>query len=264
MPNHRGIPIWDVEIPISGLVTVQRKFSLNVRKEIIDTEEFYSNVRVEPKDYGFLVRLTAFAPDAEQAEQAGLVFLGRMLDVMSIKHDIALNPINPDIEFRNKYKRRVKLILGKDAFVEAFKKSRILALSQTTYLRALGWFRKGKSTTDPLDKFLAFWVAIETVASKYNPNKQACAARGSICHIWESFKHIWGECPDWPIIPGKRDWIDNGNQRRVEVAHGTIATDVESVARISEMLPEVEKVSRIFLLDWFGELEIDLDPALMR
>lgn len=264
MPDHRGIPIWELEIPVAGLVSVQHSLSLNVRKEIQDLEAFYSNVIVVPKDYGFLIKLTAFAPTPDQAEEAGLVFLGRMLDVLSLNIDASLNIMNQHLSIIGKEEARVKRVLDQSTFIVAFKDARELTLSETTYLRALGWFRKGKCTPDPLDKFLSFWSAIETVAAKYNPNKQECANRGSKCHIWECFKHVWGDCSDWPLIPGKANWIDLCNEKRTHVAHGTIATDVESVRSISSLVPEVEAVCHRFLEDWKSELLLNVDPELMN
>ena len=246
-----------------GLVSVQESFSINVRKEIESPEAFYSNVQILPKDYGFLTKLTAFAPTSKQAEEAGLVFLGRMLDVLSLKIDASLNVMESNVVIRNMNATRVKRTLGRELIRESFKESRELTLSQATYLRALGWFRKGKYTTDPLDKFLAFWIAIETVAAKYNPNKQVCSSRGSVCHIWECFKYIWGECCTWPEIAGKEDWIDTGNSKRVQIAHGTISTDVESVGSISSSIEQVERVSHRFLMDWRPVLQVDVDQSLM-
>lgn len=264
MPDHRGIPVWDVEIPIVGLVSIRRSFELNVRKEIYDSKAFYSEIRVAPKGYGFLVSLTAFAPTASQAEEAGLVFLGRMLDVLSTQLGTALSVMSPSVLVRQTGEPRVKRCIGRDEVLEAFLESRKLTLSETTYLRALGWFRKGLCTTDPLDRFLAFWNAIEVVASKYNPNKHECKKRGSICHIWESFKHCWGACENWPLIAGKSEWIDENNKKRKGVAHGTIATDVESVSNITASLTELEAVSRQFLLDWRHMLTVTVDPRLME
>lgn len=264
MPDHRGIPVWEVEIPVVGLLSIQRGFTHKVRKDIHHPEVFYSKITITPKDYGFLASLTAFAPTSSQAEQAGLVFLGRMLDVLSVQVDIALSVMSPLLVIRQSSQPTVKRVTDREKILDAFLEARRLTLSETTYLRALGWFRKGKCTNDPLDRFLAFWIAIETVACKYNPNKDACTKRGSICHIWESFKYVWGDCDNWPLIGGKTDWIDSNNGKRVEIAHGTIATDIESVSSITVSLGEVEAVSREFLLAWRPQLSVNVDQRLME
>ena len=263
VPNHGGFPVWEVEIPVVGLIFVRRAFTLNVRKEVHHAEAFYSEVKITPKDYGLMASVTAFAPLSSHAEEAGLVFLGRMLDVLTVRTDIALSAMSPSSIVRQGGQLRVKRLIDREDFRDAFLEARRLTLSESTFLRALGWFRKGKCTTDPLDRFLAFWIAIETVAQKYNPNKPACASRGSICHIWESFKAVWGDCERWPLIGGKTDWIDLNNKKRVEVAHGSIATDVESVSRIVDSLSEVEAVSRRFLMDWRPKLTVNVDPGLL-
>lgn len=264
MSNHNGVPIWEVEIPVAGNFALSERISINARKEIETSQAFYSNVRIMPKEYGALFLLTAFAPNSEQAKQVGLVFLGRMLDVLSLDTGIALSVFDNENFFYRAVECRAKPILNRDSFVDAFNRSRILALSDTTYLRALGWFRKGLNTSDPLDRFLSFWIPIETVASKYNPNKERCSDRGSICHIWECFKYVWGDCSDWPIIGGDSTWIDNGNRNRVAVAHGTISPDVESVADVYSMLSDLESVSRQFLKDWYTNLPLDADTSRME
>jgi len=264
MPNHEGIPVWEVEIPVFGLVKIQRRFSLITRKELNTDEPFYSDIYIEPKNYGFLIRLGAYAPDENQARIAGLVFLGRMLDVLSLNCNLSVavheSQFKEQVETIN-----VKRVIDREDFRNAFHLSRKLILKEPTFLRALGWFRKGKYTTDPLDKFLAYWNSIETVASKYNPNKQACRERGSICHIWECFKSIWGDnCYEWPLITNNESWIDKGNTFRKNIAHGVITTEIESVASIVEMSFEVEVMSRKFLLTWFQSLDLSVDNHLME
>ena len=263
MPNHRGIPIWEVEFPIAGKVTIDHNISLNMRKELHDPEAFYSEIKISQKDYGFSVKLTAFAPDSTQAQEAGLVFLGRMLDVLSVRISESLIVINQGYTIHQKVEPLAKRVLDFSDFSDAFREARKLSLGAPTFLRALGWFRKGKNTTDPLDRYLSFWNAIEIVASKYNPNPDICKKRGSICQVWECFKKIWGDCRDWPNIAGKDKWIDIGNKNRVNVAHGTIATDIESVNLIAKSLGELEVVSHQFLMDWRKILELNVDESLL-
>jgi hypothetical protein len=104
-------------------------------------------------------------------------------------------------------------------------------------------------TENPLDRFYAFWLALEIVASKYHPDVPE-ASRGSKSQIWESFKCLWGECPDWPVIAGQQSWIDENHALRVQIAHGTAAVDVEAVERAAEMAETIGNVSQRFLTDW--------------
>jgi len=264
MPYHDGIHVWEVEIPVIGPVKINRRFSLIARKELQTDEPFYSHIYIEPQHYGFLIRLSAYAPNEYKAEIAGLVFLGRMLDVLSLNCDISIAVLNDKHTIEKNNSITTRRILDQNDFKKAFTESRKLIIKQPTFLRALGWYRKGKYTTDPLDKFLAFWNSIETVASKYNPHKDYCSNRGSICHIWECFKELWGECESWPIIANQNDWIDKGNEYRKDIAHGLITTDIESLTLISQMSIDVEKVSNAFLYGWHENLELDVENELMR
>ena len=95
-----------------------------------------------------------------------------MIDVLtfnineSMQIDLTNNIIIP------RFEGRVKLILEPQDFIDAFKEARLLSLTEEIFLKALSWYRKGKYTQDPFDKFLAFWNSIETVAGYYNPNKE--------------------------------------------------------------------------------------------
>lgn len=56
---------------------------------------------------------------------------------------------------------------------------------------------------------MAFWNAIEIVATKYYPAIPQGKSNGSISKTWESFKKLWGDCEDWPVIQGQVKWIDD-------------------------------------------------------
>jgi hypothetical protein len=132
---------------------------------------------------------------------------------------------------------------------EAFREARLLALTEPTFLRSLGWYRKGLYSDDALDSFLAHWNAIEIVATKYHPNNEA-AQRGSKSQIWESLKLIWGDCAGWPNIPGQTLWIDENYETRNTIAHGTGPITVESVEGVIQKIPMIRAVAHQFLYDW--------------
>lgn len=259
MPNHNNIPIWEVDISVIAPISVHSEVRFDTRKELEHPEAFYSKIRIIDAENGFKVTLTAFAPNSELAEKAGLLFLGRMLDVLSLKFNI---PIQLNLS-RNvlipRGDQAVRRILDRSDFRWAFKESRLLSLTESTFLRSLSWYRKGKYTQDPFDKFLAFWNAIETVASKYNPNKVNCRERGSICHIWESFRTIWGDCDNWLIIGGQEYWIDQCNEHRRNIAHGIVPIDIEMIELVLEKMEELEAVCYKFLIDWREE---QLNPEI--
>jgi hypothetical protein len=68
-----------------------------------------------------------------------------------------------EIRTREATRRRIEYFEVEKAFHEAHRH----AVNNPPFLRGLGWYRKGLYTEDPFDKYLAFWNAIEIVASKY-------------------------------------------------------------------------------------------------
>lgn len=263
MIHHARIPVWDVEITVIGPVSIIHPFELNVRKELNHPQAFYSDVRIRESDNGFIAIVTAFAPNPELAESAAVLWFGRMLDFLSLRLNLPLQLELSDKTLTQKKSSRVRRKIDRIDILQSFIESRIISIEETTYARALSWFRKGRYTQDPFDKFLAYWNSIETVASKYNPNKAACADKGSICHIWECFKHAWGECEKWEFIAGQNKWIDEGNEIRKNIAHGIFPIEIDSIQSIVKKIPEVEQVTHKFLTDWYKIIRPKVTRDLM-
>lgn len=259
MPYHDNIPIWEVDISVIGPVSIRNRIMLNARKELEHPDPFYSQITIENQDNGFRATVTAFAPNSILAEKAAILFFGRMLDALSLKLNLPLQLDLAQKVFIPRNHNNIRRILDNNDFSRAFAEARLLSLTETTYLRALSWYRKGKYTQDPFDKFLSFWNSIETVASKYNPNKIACKDKGAICHIWECFKSIWGECENWEFISGQTKWIDTCNKHRRDIAHGIVPIEIDFVEKVVEKLEELENVAHKFLVDW---REMKLNPQM--
>lgn len=265
MQHHNSIPIWEVDISVIAPVAIRHGFRFNARKDLEHKEAFYSEIQIEECENGFKSTVTAFAPNPKLAEKAAILFFGRMLDVLSLKLNMSLQLDLSQKVFVPKNHNTIRRRIDKHDFSEAFNESRLLSLTETTYLRALSWFRKGKYSQDPFDKFLAFWNSIETVASQYNPQKDNCKDKGSICHIWECFKSVWGECDQWPFIGRKTKWIDTCNEHRKNIAHGIIPIEVDFVEKVVDHLEELENVAHKFLTDWRAErLKPKITPKISR
>jgi len=182
-----------------------------------------------------------------------------MLDALAVQIDqpLYLSLYNRRTNFSETYNTR--RIIQRDEWRAAFREARLLSLSKTDFLRALGWYRKGLYAEDPFDKFLAFWNSIEIVAGKYHPPIPRGSPTGSKSQIWESFKAIWGECSQWPIITGNMDWIDTQYETRLQIAHGTEPIDIETVESVLGKLETVQQVAHDFLIKWRND---KLDPHI--
>ncbi|WP_339291330.1 methylamine utilization protein MauJ [Paenibacillus sp. FSL E2-0201] len=117
-------------------------------------------------------------------------------------------------------------------------------------MKAYGWYRKGITSEDAFDSFLALWNSIEIVTSKYHPRTER-AKNGSKSQIWESFISVWGECQDWPLmIRGNNQWIDQNYLTRNNIAHGLANVNIEEIDEVISRLATIKMVSIMFLKAW--------------
>jgi hypothetical protein len=257
------IPTWEVTLFVYGPIATKRLIQLNEPKGFeLGNDPFYSDIKIERSSSGIKAEVSAYASTEELAYKAALLFFGQMLDVLALKINLPL--------YLSLYDRKISLkeeayktrrIVTREEWRTAFREARLLALSETTYLRALGWYRKGLHTEDPFDKFLAFWNSIEIVTNKYHPPIPSDKATGSKSKIWESFKKLWGDCKNWPVIPGQTKWIDDNNEIRNKIAHGTQPIDIETIDEVIKMLDDIQKVAYEFIVGW---RENELEPQIPR
>ncbi len=193
--------------------------------------------------------VTAFASNPDFARKAALLFIGQMLDTLSLRINLPLFLNFTENITPRKYNENIKRIIEKQEWLKAFKEARLLNEHELTFLRALGWYRKGLHTEDPYDKFLAYWNSIEITAAKYHPRTNRTKS-GTKNQIWECFNTLWGECANWPIISCNTNWIDENNDIRKGIAHGVTPITVEHVIEIIEKLEQLEQISYRFLSGW--------------
>lgn len=256
-----GVPVWEVNLFVYGSITVEKPLSLNEPKGFQLDDQFYSDIEIKRRrgSSGVEVKVTAFAPSKQLAREASILYFGQMLSALAIQIDQPLY-LNFSDRFKNSNEvhdtsRRVT----KEEWQEAFKEARLLAMKESTFLRALGWYRKGLYTEDSFDKFLAFWNSIEIVAGKYHPPIPEGRPKGSISQIWESFKSIWGECDNWAIIQGQTKWIENNSNVRTKIAHGIL--DIETVKDVVTKIDVLQSVAHKFLVDWRQrKLNLEITP----
>lgn len=242
---------WQVDLFVNGPITITRPIRLNEPKGFRIKDPFYSNIELRSLgNAGIRATVTAFASDNTLAREAALHFFSQTLDALALRIRLPLDLSSLEENSRNLNRYQERRIVERNEWLEAFREARRLAYSEPTFLRAMGWYRKGLVAEDPFDKFLAIWNSLEIVAGKYHP-KTDRAKNGSKSQLWECLKLIWGEDVDsWPVITGDRDWIDQNYEIRIDIVHGVAAVTIETVERVSEKIETVEDVAYRFLTDW--------------
>lgn len=246
--------IWEVRLNVYGSITVKKTLRFSELKGLIQDDPFYSDIEIKKNRTlsGVEATVTAFAPTNQLAREAAILFFGQMLDAIAIEIDqplylnFSVQQSSSSVNIRHDTLRRVE----EEEWQAAFREAHLLASKETTFLRALGWYRKGLHTEDPFDKFLAFWNAIEIVAGKYHPPIASGRSSGSKSQIWESFKALWGECEYWPIIPNELNWIDDNHEIRTTIAHGIQPISIETISEVAGKLEKIQQVARKFLVEW--------------
>jgi hypothetical protein len=240
---------YSVELIIFGAIAIKRKLDFKTDKELDLGNVFRSDISIRQHTNGIRVTSTVWTTDQDRAYKVALLFIGKMLDVLSIKTDLPLLVTNNDIRSATD-SNSVKAVIEGIEFSNCFQLSRTLNLHETTLLRALNWYRKGLYTEDPFDKFLAFWNSINVVAAKYHtPNERT--QRGIINQIWNCFETLWGnDLNGWQNINGDDRWINDNNEIRNNIAHGLIPVEVNYVEDVITRLDSVRKVAYRFLTEW--------------
>ena len=199
-------PTWIVQLFIDGPVAVPATLTFQQPKGFNRRRQFYSDVSTRNIPSGLRMSVTAYAREGGPARKAALVFVGETLDVLATDLKLPLRVSLYDPRSAAADGHTVKRVVTREEIERAFGRARWLAEYEPTFLRALSWFRKGLTTEDPLDRFMAFWLSLEIVAGKYHPDVPE-AAKGSKSQLWECFKSIWGDIGGWPLIPGNSRWI---------------------------------------------------------
>ena len=246
MPN---IPTWEVKLSIFGPIKIRGTHELRIFKGFRVDDPFYSDISIKSSNFGVEINVTSFASKSSLAHKAAIFFVGQMLDSLALATRLPLFLSLQDIRVNTIEEYSTRRIIEEDEWISSFKESRCLNEFEQTFLRSLSWYRKGLYSEDPFDKFLSLWNSIEVTASKYHI-KNSQTQKGVKNQIWQCFVTLWGECKNWPIIPGNNKWIDQNYKIRKNIAHGVAPVTVKSIEEIVAQLETLEEVAHGFLSDW--------------
>jgi hypothetical protein len=214
---------------------------VNLRREKgFSSNQFYSDIIIKRSQQGFDITATAFADSMEDARIAAHVYLDRMKDVLCITKDIPLLLSN-DERGRARYDNR--LLLGSQDFIDAFDKARVYEQHQPELLRAMGWYAKGKTSTNAYDQFFAYWSVIEILGVAYHEETER-TNRGQKNKIYQCFLDYFGTEENW-LVP--QDWIDKAYLQRNELYHGGTGTTLEEILQTAHHIDSLSYVSLILI-----------------
>jgi hypothetical protein len=237
---------WEVDLSVSGPISLSRKLSLDVEKGY--EHPFTTNVRLRKTSYGVSVTLIARASSQSQTNSAAIFFVGQMLDLLAhwIDLPLYLGITGTETRIPTSNTRR---IVHETEWRNAFERSRMYGQIYPSYSRSLSWYRKGLISEDPIDKYLAFWSALESVGSKHARDNER-TRRGSVNQICDCFDQLWESVETWKVIQNNADWVNRFHETRNGISHGYIQVEVETIRQIAEQLPTLKSLVHSFLEDW--------------
>lgn len=241
------MPEWSVKLAISGPVAVKNSISMSVEKGF--NNPFLTNVVVRQSKHGVKVELIARAQTQNEANDAGVFFIGQMIDHLSFHLNLPLSVSLFGEVFHKGISSNVHRIITRQEFLDAFAISRDYGLNRGVLMRALGWYRKGLSSEDPIDKFIAFWCSLEGFGSESHRRNET-TSRGSINQICDCFDQVWGSVDRWKVIPGDAEKINEFGQIRNGISHGFMPVSIETIREINVKLPVIKELAYQFLNDW--------------
>lgn len=247
------IPEWEVELAISGAVTTGAQ-RLQFQAEKGEEHPFTTTVTISKAAQGVRCLLIARAYTQENANDAGVYFVGQALDVLCLRLNtpLYLNLFRPEFRALPNHVRR---ILTMQEWYDAFHFGREYSMGRRIYSRAISWFRKGLGSEDPIDRVIAFWSALEAIGSQYY-RRSARTEQGIINQVCDCFDQLWGPVERWKVIPNNPNLVNEFHNFRNGFSHGFMRVDIETIRDIVVRLPVYQDLVYAFLCDW--ELQGDL------
>ncbi len=270
---------WEIELAISGSITVNHPLSLDVTKGRLAPFQTRASIQRMPRNVaGVNIRVIVRASDQEEANDAAVYFIGQMLDVLSLRTDLPLvvnlattqtisfdsatRQIPLGRAYRNDqissvalstsrfWNNGTKRLVNESEWEEAFRLGREYGLNWPVFSRALSWYRKGLASEDPIDKLIAYWSSLESVGSHY-ARKNSRTKLGAINQVCDCFEQIWGKnVKTWPVISGNTKWVNKFHEQRNGIAHGFVPVNIETLRDIVAQLPKLRELSYKFLTKW--------------
>lgn len=237
---------WEVELTVSGAITIGHNIEFKSLKGY--DEPFLTNIKISKFKHGVKIKIKAQAENQNDANDAGLYFVGQALDYLSFNIDLSLymSLISTNIQQNNDH---VKRIVTKEEWEECFQRSRHIGINNPSFSRSLSWYRKALNNEDPIDSFLSYWNSIECVAVTFADDNSR-TRRGVINKICNCFDKLWDNANNWKIIPSRPEIVNELSEKRNYIAHGVIPINIETVRELTNYRLLVKNLAHEFLKDY--------------
>jgi len=242
--NNRKV--WEVDFDVVGPVSIPDPINFRQEKGF-DQHQFYSDISLRKDTFGIKASITAYADTIHIAETVAYVYLGRMIDVLSLENDIPIQLNKHEGAYYTEQRRvsnhgsyKSRRLLNKSDIITAFKMARKFEIEQPKLLRAIGWYSKGKISKNTFDQFLAFWNVIEILGKQFHSETERIS-KGVKNKIYQCFTDYFGNIEFWDL---PERWIDEMYEKRNEIVHGGEDTTIEAINATSELIPLLELTSK--------------------
>ena len=239
---------WEVSLALSGPVTLPRRsLDLNVIKGV--RRPYETQVTLTKASKGIEARVIVNDRSQSSANESAVFFVGQMLDVLCLHSDLPLFVSLDGPTFRSN-DDHVKRIVSDDEWKEAFESGRTYGQQRPNLSRAISWYRKGRTSEDPIDRLLAIWLSMEVVAHQ---NSTVTVPRGRseiTARLLECMTTLWGGINSAPQLSITADRLEEMRRQRNDIAHGNINVDIETMQAVTEYLPDLQALAHAFLIGW--------------
>jgi hypothetical protein len=138
----------------------------------------------------------------------------------------------------------VGAVVGIRDIDESIRMGMLLYTFEDTLLKALSWYRRGISATDPVLGFLGLWNSLETVASKFHtPNEETPGkSKKQVAQLLSEHLRKSGFQFFKPDSDEMWNWVETTYKSRKDLAHGLKALNPSSNDELRRAIPKLKSV----------------------
>lgn len=229
--------LWQIKLDIEGLLRLDRTYLIkDVTLKNKGSNKLQAVIDVE-------------ADNPSVASDVAIRKVNDVLDTLSLMTDSSLiiagekqvHQLDSNIHISSlSASYSVSRIINNEEIQNAEEILNNISGEEITFLRAVGWYRKGLNGIDAFDTFLAFWNSIEIITQKFGPSGPEI--NGSKDKMIQMLNNRLGG--------NYSDFVREFYEYRNNIAHGAKPVILEQIRLVSSKIPKLKEVANKFLLDY--------------